>query len=190
MSSRFSPEYGQSDTDTVSLVDEAGRSLNCYIEHTAEADDTLYMLLLPIDSPVVVIAWDDDEESSEATWIEDEVELDEIFGDAKAVLSEQNLTLKRTAFTLTVAGELPEVDEEDVLTLEMAEDDDSPIETEELQLLASFYHNDQEYSVYTPLDPLLFFARQTDSGKIELISPEELQEVRPLLEDLLFNELE
>jgi hypothetical protein len=31
------------------------------------------------------------------------------------------------------------------------------LEPEQLQLLASFYYEEQEYTIYTPLDPLLFF---------------------------------
>jgi Protein of unknown function (DUF3727) len=105
------------------------------------------------------------------------------------VLAEQNLTLKRTAYTLTVAGELPEMDEEEILTIEV-EESDVELEPEEFQLLASFYHEEQEYGVYTPLDPLLFLARTNSKGEPELLSPEEFKKVQPLLEDLLFDELE
>lgn len=190
-SSEFPKENGQSANGNVTLTDEIGRSLNCYIEHSLEVEGSEYLLLLPVDAPVEIVVWNEDEEDEEegdATLLEDD-EIDSIFSDAQAVLAEQNLTLKRTAFTLTVAGELPPVNEDEMLTIEM-EEDDVELEPEQFQLLASFYHEEQEYGIYTPLDPLLFFARRNKAGQPELLSPEEFKKVQPLLEELLFDELE
>lgn len=174
----------------MTLKDDAGRSLKCYIEQSLEVEGSEYLLLMPVDSPVEIVAWDEDEDEDEAdaTLLEDDEEIDLVFPDAQAVLAEQNLTLKRTAFTLTVEGELPAVDEEDILTIEI--EDDVELEPEQFQLLASFYHEDQEYGIYTPLDPLLFFAQRNKAGQPELLSPEEFKKVQPLLEELLFDELE
>jgi hypothetical protein len=154
-----------------------------------EIEGSEYLLLMPVDAPVEIVAWDDDEELADATLIEDDAEIDSIFSDAQAVLAEQNLVLKRTAFTLTVEGEIPSADEEEILTIEI-EEEDVDLEPEELQLLASFYHEEQEYGIYTPLDPLLFFARMNDAGQPELLSLEEIKKVQPLLNDLLFEELD
>ncbi|MEQ8961468.1 MAG: DUF3727 domain-containing protein, partial [Coleofasciculus sp. C2-GNP5-27] len=131
----------------MTLTDEAGRSLSCSIEHSLNVEGIDYLLLLPVDSPVEIVAWDEDDQAddlADATLVEDESEIDEIFSDAQAVLAEQNLTLKRTAFTLTVAGELPPADQEEILTIELAEED-VELEPEQLQLLANFYHEEQEY---------------------------------------------
>ena len=187
-SSPYSEENEPSPSESVTLTDAAGRSLNCYVEHSVEVEGSEYLLLLPMDSPVEIVAWSDDGEE-EAILLEDDAEIDKVFADAQAVLSELNLALKRTAYALTVAGELPAVEEQDILTLEV-EEEGSDLEAEEFQFLASFYHEEQEYAVYTPLDPLLFFARQNDSGKPELLSPEEFKKVQPLLEEMLFDELE
>ncbi|HAJ62804.1 MAG TPA: DUF3727 domain-containing protein [Cyanobacteria bacterium UBA8543] len=190
-SSEFPKENGQSANGNVTLTDEVGRSLNCYIEHSLEVEGSEYLLLLPVDAPVEIVVWNEDEEDEEegdATLLEDD-EIDSIFSDAQAVLAEQNLTLKRTAFTLTVAGELPPVNEDEMLTIEM-EEDDVELEPEQFQLLASFYHEEQEYGIYTPLDPLLFFAKRNKAGQPELLSPEEFKKVQPLLEELLFDELD
>ncbi len=174
----------------VIIKDEAGLELACYIERSLEVEEEEYVLLLPVDSPVEIFAWNEDSEEEEAaTVVEDDETLDKIFPVAQAVLAEQDLILKRTGFSLTVAGELPEVDEEEILTLEI-EDDITQLEPEELQFLASFYHEEQEYAIYTPLDPLLFFGRINQKGEPELLSPEEFQRVQPLLEEQLFDELE
>jgi hypothetical protein len=190
-SSELPHENGQSGNESITLTDAAGRSLNCYIEHSLEVEGSEYLLLLPVDSPVEIVVWDDeeDEDLADATLLEDDEEIDLVFSDAQAVLAEQNLTLKRTAFTLTVAGELPAVNEDDILTIEI-EEDNVELEPEQFQLLASFYHEEQEYGIYTPLDPLLFFAQRNEAGEPELLSPEEFKKVQPLLEELLFDELE
>ncbi len=190
-SSEFPQENGSSGNGAVTLRDEAGRSLNCYIEHSLEVEGSEYLLLSPVDSPVEIVVWDDesDDDEADAILLEDDEEIDSIFSDAQAVLAEQNLTLKRTAYTLTVAGELPQVNEDEILTIEI-EEDDVELEPEQFQLLASFYHKEQEYGIYTPLDPLLFFAQRNKAGEPELLSPEEFKKVQPLLEELLFEELD
>jgi len=179
---------------TIELFDEAGRSLTCYVEQTLEVDDVEYLLLLPVDSPIEIFAWvteDDDEEVETMVDLADE-DVDAVFDTAKAVLAEQDLVLKRTAYTLSVSGDLPDVEEEDIITLDVGEDESSadPNQSEQFQRLAYFYHEDQEYEVCTPLDPLLFFARRDSEGEAKLLSPEEFQAVRPQLEAQLFDALE
>ncbi|MBA3923686.1 MAG: DUF3727 domain-containing protein [Nostocaceae cyanobacterium] len=191
MFSPASPENEHSHAASVTLTDETGRSLDCYIEHSLSVEDQDYVLLLPVDSPVEIFAWETEDDEEEAILVEDEAVIDEIFGTAQAVLAEQNLILKRTAYALTVGGDLPPVEESELFTLDIEEEDgEEEYEPEQLQLLASFYHEDQEYAIYTPLDPLLFFARMSAAGKPQLLSPEEFKEMQPFLEEQLFNELE
>ena len=190
--SDFSQENGRSSNSSVTLTDEAGRSLPCTIEHSLEVEGSEYLLLMPVDFPIQIVAWDEDdsyEDSAEATLLEDDEELGSIFPDAKAVLAEHNLTLKHTAYTLTAAGELPPVDKEEILAIEI-EDENGELEPDELQLLASFYHEEQEYGIYTPVEPLLFLAQRNQAGQLELLSPEEFHKLQPLLEELLFDGLD
>lgn len=174
---------------SVTLTDEVGRKLECYVERKLFIEDQEYLLLLPVDAAIEIFAWQARGEDEEAIPVEDDPTIDQIFSTAEAVLAEQNLILKRTAFALTVAGELPAVEDTELFTLEIEDDTDS-LEPEQLQLLASFYDQEQEYSIYTPLDPLLFFARLNSSGQPELLSPEEFQKVQPLLAEQLFDEIE
>lgn len=191
---QFDRENEPDEAESVTLRDEGGRTLECYVENSLEAEGTTYLLLMPVDTPIVIIAWDDESEEEEeedfsnAILLEDLEEIDLIFADAKAVLAELDLTLKYTAFTLTVSGELPPLEDEDILTLEL-EAEEQPLEPEELQFLTSFYHEDNKYSIYTPLSPLLFLARYADSGEIELVPPED-ERTRLILEELLFEEME
>ncbi|MFN7555795.1 DUF3727 domain-containing protein [Microcystis sp.] len=180
------------EADVITLWDEQGRSLDCYIENAYETDDLTYMLLVPVDTPVMILAWDEEseEEESDAFLIEDSEEIERIFADAKAVLAELDLLLKSTAHTLTVSGELPPLEEDNVLSLEI--DSDAPSsssEPEELQFLASFFSEDQKYSIYSPLAPLLFLGVGDGEGKVELVSPDD-DGMGPILEELLFDELD
>ncbi|MDZ8260707.1 DUF3727 domain-containing protein [Nostoc sp. ChiQUE01b] len=188
-SSPFPEENDNAHEGSITLTDDKGRSLDCYVERYLEVDEQEYVLLLPVDSPVEIFSWEGDGEEEEAVLVEDDTIIEQIFANAQAVLSEQNLILKNTAYALTVAGDLPPVEESELFTLEI-EDEEADLEPEQLQLLASFYDEDQEYAIYTPLDSLLFFARITKTGEPELLSPEELRKVQPLLEEHLFNEVE
>jgi hypothetical protein len=179
---------------TLTLSDETGRSLSCYIELMLEHDGKEYALVQPVDYPVEVFAWEGEEDSEDATLVGvEDAELAKIFDTAKAVLGEQNLKLKHTALCLTVEGELPDVDEDEVLTLEI--DQDGQVEEEDFQpLTMSFFHEEREYAIYTPLNPVMFVARLQPGKPPTLISPEEFKVLQPLidqqLEDQMFEDMD
>jgi hypothetical protein len=192
MSSASFSQGGQYNTDIVTLIDETGRSLDCYLENSVELDDSIYILLLPIDSPVVIMTWDEeegeDDEISDAIIIEEPKEIQTLFADAKAVLAELNLVLQNTAFTLTVNGELPPLHEDEILSLEV-DDDDDDVDTEDLQFLASFYHQQHKYSIYSPVAPLLFVACDNKEGQLELLAPDD-PNLESILNFLLYDDLD
>ena len=176
----------QYEEETLTIVDESGRSLPCYIEQSLELDRLTYLLLVPVDIPVVIMTIDNDtEDQLEAAMLDDDNEIALIFDNAKAVLAEQNLYLHHTAYTLTATGELPPIEEDQILTLD-SEGIDDELE-EELQSLAHFYHAEQKYGIYTPLTPLLFFARYDEQNRLELVSPDR-DDLMPILEELLSEE--
>ncbi|MEO0406097.1 MAG: DUF3727 domain-containing protein [Cyanobacteria bacterium P01_A01_bin.135] len=174
--------------EIVILEDEAGRSLPCFLEHSIDIDDQAYVLLMPVNNPIEIFAWDDGDDDEETLLDIPDEELDEVFPTARAVLAEQDMTLERTALTLTATGELPQPEEENLITLDLGEDEDE-MAPEQLQLLADFYYQEQKYSICTPTDPLLIFASLQEDGKPKLLTPEEFQTMRPLLEDKLFDGL-
>ena len=180
----------------VTLRDDEGRKLPCYVEKSIDLEGTEFLLLLPVDLPIEVFVWqsaDDEEDGEEGSEeilvdVEDE-DIDALFPSARAVLAELNLLLERSAHTLTAAGDLPEADEEDCFSLEIDEDDAEPM-TEDFQMLATFFHEGSQYTLCTPLEPLLFFATRQDDGSVELVDPEDFQKMRPQLEDKLFDVLD
>jgi len=163
--------------EMVTLTDDAGRTIACTIEHSLEVEGQEYVVLLPIDAPVEIVAWQEDGDDEEAIPVEDEDDIEVLFPIAKVVLEEQNLTLKRTAVILTVEGDLPDLPEDD--DLEGLESDIG--EEEELQFLASFYYEEQEFGVYAPLEPFLILARMDDDNQPHLLSPEEFEKLEPML---------
>lgn len=192
-SSRFSSESGQyDDTEIVTIFDDEGRSLDCYIENEIEYDGRIYVLLMPIDLAIVILTEEidsDDEQYSETIMVEESQEIDAIFDDAKAVLGELNLYLKRTGFILTASGELPPLEENNIISLEI-EEHTSEIEPEELQFLASFYSQEQKYNICTPLSPILFIGEKNSFGKINIVQSQEEEEISWILEELLFEDYE
>ena len=170
----------EEDLVTMILKDEDGRSILCQVENTLKVQGKEYALLLPIDTPIEIFAWAEDEEDADEEGemlvdIDDE-ELEDVFATARAVLAEQDLILNRTALTLTATGEIPEVEEDDIIALDI-EDPEGKFNMEQFQQLAAFFFEEQEYVVCTPLDPLLFFAKINTQGEPELLSPEEFQEL-------------
>jgi hypothetical protein len=188
MSSSYS-DYSEANepTEVIDLADDRGRKLSCYVERHLELEAQTYLLLLPVEAPIEIFAWNEEEEVAELTAIDEEEEIALLFADASAVLAEQNLTLRQSAYTLTAAGDLPPLDPEDILTIEL-DDEDPDLAPEEFQILARFYNQEQEYAICTPVDPLLFFGRQDDRGAVVLLSSEESAQIGPLLEDLLLEE--
>ena len=181
------------ESPVVTLRDEDNRELACYVEKTLDVEGTDFLLLLPVDLPIEIFVWqsaseDDEGEGEMMVDIEDD-EIDALFPSARAVLAELNLTLERSAHTLTAAGDLPEAEDEDCFALEVNEEGEELI-TEDFQILANFFHEDAQYTACTPLDPLLFFARRNADGSVALVEPEEFQTMRSQLEDQLFDVLD
>lgn len=180
----------------VTLTDEDGRKLACYVEKSLDVDGVEFLLLLPVDLPIEIFVWqsDDDadaadEESEEILVDVEDEDIEALFPSARAVLAELNLTLERSAHTLTAAGDLPEADEDDCFSLEINEEDSEPM-TEDFQMLATFFHEGSQYTLCTPLEPLLFFASRQEDGTVELVDPDDFQEMRSQLEDKLFDVLD
>ena len=185
-------EYAQ-DGPTITLKDESGQPLVCQVEQTFEIAGQQYVLLLPVDTPVEIFRWEE-EESGESESLMDisDSQIELLFPIARAVLAEQDLVLQHTAITLTVAGEIPEPEEDDCFTLEIGEEaaEEDELASEAFQMLATFFHEEIEYTVCTPTDPLLFFAQMTTTGEAQIIPPEEFERLRPEIESTIFDVME
>jgi len=168
---------------------ETDRTLECYLLQTTEADSAMYACMTPVDTPVAIATLDD----GVMVEIDDPERLDEIFPVAEAVCSEMDLTLLQTPVTLTVAGELDGLGDED--GDEDDEDDDMPElegadevdEDEEggVEVLLSFEHEGDSYYVVQPLEPCIVVGRQIEGAKFDVPLPSEMIRVGPALEQLV-----
>jgi hypothetical protein len=191
----FSSPYPEENTDEdyVTLTDAEGRSLSCTVEYSLEVQGQEYLLLLPVDIPVEIFTWAAKDLERPTVLVEEDEEIDEIFDKAQVVLSEHCLTLQRTAVTLTVQGDLPELDEEEFEALN-EEEEESDDDSNYYEELATFSHKNRQYAIYTPVDPFFIPARQKSNGKLDLLSEEEFQKIEPTLqymfEEQIFDDLE
>ncbi|SBO41975.1 DUF3727 domain-containing protein [Cyanobium sp. NIES-981] len=168
----------RSDVPTVLVGDRQGRQLLCFLEQLIPLDGNEYGLLTPVDTPVclVRIAPDDD---SEDEVIEELDGAESILSVAEVVLQEHDLTLVRSAVTLTVSGDLEEPDPEEIEEAFDGEDDDD--ETDLYEMLIQFRAANQEYGLYIPLDPFFVVARLEGNGAV-LVEGEEFDRVQPRIE--------
>ncbi len=175
MSPEGSSLAGPGDVPTVLVNDAHGRQLLCFLEQLIPLDGHDYALLTPVDTPVCLFRLSDNDDEPELIDTLDATEP--ILSVADVVLQEHDLTLVRSAVTLTVSGELDELDPED-LDEDDSEDGD---DTETYELLKHFMVDEQEYGLYIPLDPFFVVARMEGSEAV-LVEGEEFERVQPRIE--------
>jgi hypothetical protein len=94
------------------------------------------------------------------------------------VLQEHELTLVRSAVTLTVSGELEEPDQDELdEEIDGEDDDDSDL----YEMLIQFRAEGQDYGLFIPLDPFFVVARM-QNGEGVLVEGEEFERVQPRIE--------
>ena len=176
----FNNSQDNYEAQTLILRDSDGNQLFCALEDLVKIEGEEYALLSPIDTPVCLFKIN---EKDELEFIE-EVDKDEnILKNADAVLQEHDLKLIKSAFTLTVSGELEEPENEEFSEDDLEEnnlDDD----TEEFNLLVSFNVLDDEYGLYIPIEPTFILSKLKDKGAV-LIEGDEFERIKPLVESEL-----
>ena len=165
---------GAADVPTVLVRDSRGRQLLCFLEQLIPLDGRDYALLTPVDTPVCLFRLSDNDQEPELIDTVDATEP--ILSVADIVLQEHDLTLVRSAVTLTVSGDLDEPDPE-----ALEEDEGGDEESETYELLVNFLVEDQEYGLYIPLDPFFVVARM-EGNEAVLVEGEEFDRVQPRIE--------
>ena len=158
---------------TVLVKDSTGRDLLCFLEQLIPLDGSDYALLTPVDTPVCLFRLKD---GSDPELIDAISDSEPILSVADVVLQEHDLTLVRSAVTLTVSGELDEPEPEDLEDEDGDEDD-----AETYELLVSFLVEEQEYGLYIPLDPFFVVARMDEAGAV-LVEGEDFDRIQPKIE--------
>ena len=173
MNTDNSNAQGPTDVATVMVSDGSGRQLLCFLEQLIPLDGQDYALLTPVDTPVCLFHLHDDDQEPELVETLDATEP--MLSVADLVLQEHDLSLIRSAVTLTVSGELEEPEPEE---LDDAIDAD---DMESYELLLSFMVENEEYGLYIPLDPFFVVARMQD-GKAQVVQGDEFDRVQPRIE--------
>ena len=164
------------DAPTLLLKDSSNDELFCYLEQIVKIEEIEYALLTPVDTPVTLFKIN---EKDEPILIEKIEKNEKILQNADAVLQEHDLSLVRSAVTLTVSGELEEPISDDLEEDEINKDD-----SETYELLVNFNVLNDEYGLYIPLDPFFIVGKIVENGAI-LIEDEEFDRVQPLIESEL-----
>ncbi|MEO1131856.1 MAG: DUF3727 domain-containing protein [Cyanobacteria bacterium J06639_1] len=178
-------------SNTLQLRDDRQQTLVCEILEEIALDGKNYALIMPACPTIQLLNWEDDEgvERDEAPADVDgsltEPEPEEVEAAlpvARAMLEELNLKLQLSAYTMTVEGNLPEPQEDNIVEIVSDEGD-----VEEFQLLATFFNQDRQYGLFAPLDPLLFFAVVPDGADPYLLPPDAPDELLDRLQDRLLD---
>jgi hypothetical protein len=157
------------------VTDDKGRKIECVLEHTIPVDGVDYMLLTPNDTPVVLVRVG--EGSGDDELLDNWEGREDVLAAADVCLAEHDLTLVRSAVTLTVAGELVEDEDED-------EDIEDDIEQgfDMFYLIIPFHYNGDEWGIYMPLDPFFVVARVTGDSEGVVVVSAEFEHVQPIIE--------
>ena len=157
---------------TILIRDSNGSALLCFLEQLIPIKGKDYALFTPVDTPVSLFRLVEDGDPQLIETISSNEPILEV---ADLVLQEHDLTLVRSAVTLTVTGELDEPDAEDL------DDDTNDDDAETYELLVSFRAQEEEYGLYIPLDPFFIVGKLND-GQAILVEGDEFDEVQPLIE--------
>ncbi|MFZ0408958.1 MAG: DUF3727 domain-containing protein [Cyanobium sp.] len=169
------------DVPTLVVHDSNGRQLLCFLEELVPLDGHDYALLTPVDTPVCLVrlAQDDDDEDEP---IEELEGAEEILSIADVILQEEDLTLVRSAVTLTVSGELDEPDPDEIDAEAFEEDGDDTEDSDLYEMLGRpFWVGEQQYALFIPLDPFFVVAR-LNGNEATLVEGEEFDRVQGRIE--------
>jgi len=170
---------------TLVVEDSQGRQLLCFLEQLVPLQGHDYALLTPVDTPVSLVRLPQSE-AEEPEEIVDWSEREPILAVAESLLQEHNLSLVRSAATLTVTGDFEEPGLEDEDEEEEIEEGEEFDEEEAGDLFESlldrpFYVGEEQYDLFVPLDPF-FVVAVLDGKEARLVEGEDFAQVQPLLE--------
>lgn len=185
------PDQGRSsegsDMPTVVVRDGRGRQLLCVLEQLVPLDGHDYALLTPFDTPVILVRLSGGT-SEEPEEIEDWEQHPAVMAVAEAMLQEHNMTLVRSAATLTVTGDFDksDLDEDDDEGEDEIEEGEAIEEEDEGDLFESlldrpFYVGEEQYDLFVPLDPF-FVVAQLKGREATLIEGEAFARLQPRIE--------
>ena len=126
--------------------------------------------------------------------VHDQQVLDSLYPNAEAVLSEEQIVLKKTPFVLTVDDltegfEEEEDDDDDGGLGDAVDGDGDPEEADRaVEVLADFYSEGKSYCVVRPVEEVLLVAKEINEGlAYHVLSQPELDSITPIIEEFIEN---
>lgn len=159
----------------VSLVDPATkRPLGCVVRRSFLSTDGVECLLVtPVDMALQVLKFEKDRRGVRDLSNE---ELAEVLPTASYALAKIRLHLVHSGFCLTARGGFCYA-EEDVIDLNTQYGEARGGSLAEGVEIISFYFNNAEYLIYTPVDPLMFVVQKDEeSGELTIVEDELLDD--------------
>jgi Protein of unknown function (DUF3727). len=177
----------EDDDTAIPFLDPKKNSfIECYADSIAIIEGVEYTIGNPCDTSVALCYFD---ENYNLVPIDlDGPLMDEIFPLAAEIVEEEfgeELVLERTPQTLTLVGELEEVEDDD--DYEDENIDNIGDDEEEVEVLLSFEEDGREYVLVKLLDPVLLVGKASvdkNDQKCFLLSEEEADRVMPVLEKM------
>lgn len=168
----------------IAFVDEISSTfIDCFADAVAQVGKDKYTIGSPCDHSVALCYFDDDDELVPVE-IEEDL-MNEVFPIAASIVEEEfgeELKLERTPQTLTLVGELEEGEADE----ESDDNENIPEDEEDVEILLTFEHKGKEFNLVRLIDPMLLVGRniKDDDSKCVLLSPEEAEEILPMLEEM------
>ena len=160
-------------------TDAAGRTLHCVVEQSLRIQEQDYGILSPVDTPAYLCRWPADDAAEEPRLIADPHQYPQVLDELDTILREEDLFLVRSAGLLTVGGDLKD------FPVEVGLDDNDDDDVDSCFALASARHGGAEFDLYGSLDPCFLVARLQQGGTAELLAPDALAKLQPLIEEAL-----
>jgi len=174
----------EEDDTPIPFVDEPSSSfIDCFADAIAQVRGVEYTIGSPCDHSVALCYFD---ENDELIPVETEEDLmNDVFPIAASIVEEEfgeELSLERTPQTLTLVGELEEGDVDD----EQMEEENLDEDEEDVEILLTFEHREKEFNLVRLIDPVLLVGKNTEGKdpRCILLSPEEADEIMPILEEM------
>lgn len=184
------PEHEQDDDEDeeqaeVILTDpETNRTLAAEVEHTLTSNDDTYILCFPVDEPVTFATASAEDVLDPVT---DQDLLQKMLPNAHAVLAEEHIVLKNSAFFLTVddqSEDLAEGDEDDDDSEDDRDHADNQPDEDDVEVIAEFLYDGRQHFVVRPVDAIMLVAQVLDDG-YRVLRGEELKRVSPIVEEFI-----
>lgn len=158
------------------LDDESGESLTMQVAIEIEYDDKTYALLVPVDTLVMVLAEDGEDELSE---VEPEA-FDAIAKHLNDALADWGLSVERRANEVLLVGEEPDDLYEDCEVFTAGDDDD-----DEYFVITEVSTGETNYLIAVKAIPNLFPAELIDDSTARTLGDEEMERMHEVFSDAI-----